>query len=306
MIHAPIDNVPQDNFTINNNIELNKKKGASGTSTRITSKRKRNPIHDLNSVAKQHGSRKRNNCLQLGNTGFSSSDDESKPVFHMNHLKMRYLNQPKVSSNLNEVETNDQNRINYNVRDNTDVQVTLQSRSMPIDMKTTDYVLLPLKDDQMLEIVNANRLLYDNGSNDDFAVDSRFGIIKIKSIQTLRPSGWLDDVIVSCFFQILGATDEQLCIDNKNMRSHYFNSHFMTKLLETDKMEESFHSIAWTSNWLKVRRRRYIGKALLIFHLWLYITTFCFPMYTFNSVTTACSWTKYFFFGKVVHPRECR
>jgi sentrin-specific protease 1 len=56
--------------------------------------------------------------------------------------------------------------------------------------------------------------------------------VQRQSMQTLQPGQWLNDEVIHHFYVMLSNRDEDLCAqDNNRLRSHFFKSFFITKLL---------------------------------------------------------------------------
>lgn len=85
-------------------------------------------------------------------------------------------------------------------------------------------------------------------SNDQLLIE-KFNIpMTREKILCLRPGTWLNDEIINFCMSMLEERDIQLCDLNPNrMKSHYFNSFFMEKLLGRGHMKYNYAEVArWT------------------------------------------------------------
>ena len=75
----------------------------------------------------------------------------------------------------------------------------------------------------------------EDGHSDDKIVDDGQNIVRRLSLHTLQPRVWLNDEIIHYFNFMLSKRDKQLCMDDPDhRRSHFFQSFFITKLLDED------------------------------------------------------------------------
>jgi len=98
----------------------------------------------------------------------------------------------------------------------------------------------------------------------DELLTDKYGITMTrKKLSCLRARTWLNDEVINFFMSMLKDRDEALCRLNPTGRksSHYFNSFFMSKLLDTNKTKEYTYDAV--KNWTKAvdiftKRRIYI------------------------------------------------
>ena len=71
--------------------------------------------------------------------------------------------------------------------------------------------------------------------NEDLVI-SKFNIPMSRlKISCLKPETWLNDEVINFYMEMLQARDTTLCERNSSrLSSHFFNSFFIEKLLETD------------------------------------------------------------------------
>lgn len=85
-------------------------------------------------------------------------------------------------------------------------------------------------------------LLRPNSSDRTVVID-KFNIdITISKLSCLCPHSWLNDEIVNFYMCMLQERDTKLCAESNGQRrpSHYFNSFFMSKLLENGQYNYAF------------------------------------------------------------------
>jgi sentrin-specific protease 1 len=95
----------------------------------------------------------------------------------------------------------------------------IAARKMPLDCADVDEI----------------RKLLQGRPNDPRLVMDKFNIdITVSKIVCLKPNTWLNDEIVNFYMCLLQERDDQLSAasNGARKRSHYFNSFFITKLLE--------------------------------------------------------------------------
>ena len=83
------------------------------------------------------------------------------------------------------------------------------------------------------------RLLRMSPNSRDVVID-KFNIdITVSKLICLKPNTWLNDEIVNFYMCMLQERDQKLCAESKNKRlpSHYFNSFFVSKLLENGQYD---------------------------------------------------------------------
>jgi len=91
-----------------------------------------------------------------------------------------------------------------------------------------------------LNKLNENELdeikaLFKKSPSDRSVVIDKFNVsFTVADLLTLRPNTWLNDEVVNFYMELLRARDERLFEESNGTRrkSHYFNSFFMSKLLE--------------------------------------------------------------------------
>lgn len=108
---------------------------------------------------------------------------------------------------------------------------------------------MDVEDDQAAALISARQSAIDpqeaaaikqvlsGRSSNDIVID-KFNIdITVSKIICLRPSTWLNDEIVNFYMCMLQERDQRLCEASNGQRtpSHYFNSFFVSKLLENSQ-----------------------------------------------------------------------
>ena len=75
--------------------------------------------------------------------------------------------------------------------------------------------------------------IFSHQSNDDLLINKFNTDISYKKIHCLRSSTWLNDEIINFYMEMLAERDELLCSvpGTKRVKSHFFNSFFMERLL---------------------------------------------------------------------------
>lgn len=88
----------------------------------------------------------------------------------------------------------------------------------------------------------------------------KYGItMSRKKMACLRPSTWLNDEVINFYMELLQDRDRALCNkDSTRKSSHYFNSFFMAKLLDTgDKCTYTYDAVKrWTKRFDIFAKRR--------------------------------------------------
>lgn len=90
---------------------------------------------------------------------------------------------------------------------------------------------------QLPQLTTEEKAKVKQGINDDGPLDEIIVTVGPESVQRqslhrLRPTGWLNDEILHSFWELLSVREDELCRKNGNrLRTHFFKSFFMTKLL---------------------------------------------------------------------------
>lgn len=98
------------------------------------------------------------------------------------------------------------------------------------------------------------KALYEIGSSTEIVAKVGTDTCQRVSVQRLRPGEWLNDEVIHYFLIMLALRDEQMVNDGlRPLRSHFFKSYFITKLLnegdaEKDGMYEYKNVKRWSKN----------------------------------------------------------
>lgn len=105
---------------------------------------------------------------------------------------------------------------------------------MDIAEDLTSALIAVRKCDDENELDSIKELLRKSPNNKDIVID-KFNIdITVSKLVCLRPNTWLNDEVVNFYMCMLQERDQNLCRESNGTRtpSHYFNSFFMSKLME--------------------------------------------------------------------------
>lgn len=105
--------------------------------------------------------------------------------------------------------------------------------------------------------------LSEKGNDNDYIVQLDNKFVIRKSYQTLNQRRWLSDEVINFFFLLLAKRDEKICNQQDGMkRSHFFNSFFITKIL--DEGSTNKYTYANVKTWSKVSLFFYLVYVCLL------------------------------------------
>ena len=168
-------------------------------------------------------------------------EEKEKIAKQKENRKQRALK--KLNEDLNNIANNDSTLINYNKCNEIITALpslnygfnktpihTAQTSNIPISTQLAMRHVTLTHD----EVVISQNLLRQP-FNEDLVI-SKFNIPMSRlKISCLKPETWLNDEVINFYMEMLQARDTTLCERNSSrLSSHFFNSFFIEKLLETD------------------------------------------------------------------------